>query len=245
MQQKTMRTGGKAILFFAFLFVVLLGFSSFASAACTEHNVSYGDSVNSAIDASDCETSPSGSGHYSEVAVFSAVAGDQITADAHWSSFNGFLWLTDSDDNWIGYNDDYYDAGSDSYDTTRSLITATVWSSGVYHLWMTTNDPGDTGNYSITLDRYVDHDPDYFGFTDEYSQPLNTLVTSQTQTISGFEGVLTASVSGDGNPKIEINNSGNWVTSGNIEDGQSLRVQLTSSSNYSESFSALVSVGAD
>ena len=68
-------------------------------------------------------------------------------------------------------------------------------------------------------------------------------VQSAAVAITGFDGALTASVNGDGSPQIEIAGSGNWVTSGPITAGQTLRIRLTSASGLSAARNAIVSVG--
>lgn len=88
----------------------------------------------------------------------------------------------------------------------------------------------------------TDSTPNAFTFTDVTGQALSTLITSNTITISGLTTGASVSVSGSGSPKISIN-GGAWVTSGTITNGQSLRVQLTSSASFSTALSATVDVG--
>lgn len=87
-----------------------------------------------------------------------------------------------------------------------------------------------------------DTTPNAFSFTDQTGQQLNTLRTSNTVTIGGINTATTVSVSGAGSPKISIN-GGAWVTSGTIQNGQTLRVQLTSANAFSTARSATVNVG--
>ena len=86
--------------------------------------------------------------------------------------------------------------------------------------------------------------PDSFGFTDVTNQTISTLITSNSVNITGITGSVAVSVSGQGSPQIRIN-GGSWVTSGTITNGQSLEVQLTSSSSNSTMYSATVTVGAN
>ena len=101
-----------------------------------------------------------------------------------------------------------------------------------------------TANYAdVTVSILINNTPSLFSFTDLTNQSLSTLITSNSQTVSGFSGSLTASVSGDDTPHIEINNSGSWVTSGSITSGQSIKVRITSSSGYSTAYNATVTIG--
>jgi hypothetical protein len=61
-------------------------------------------------------------------------------------------------------------------------------------------------------------------------------------TITGVEVPIFVQTSGDGSPVISIDGSG-WTTSGFIESGQTLQLQLTSGAGSVETSSALVTVG--
>lgn len=88
-----------------------------------------------------------------------------------------------------------------------------------------------------------DDTPAAFSFTDVTNQAVNTVITSNTLTITGIGGNPTAvSVTGTGSPQISIN-GGAWTTSGTILAGQSLAVRLTSASTSSTTRSATVTVG--
>lgn len=95
---------------------------------------------------------------------------------------------------------------------------------------------------SCTQQTACDTTPNAFTFTDVTGQALSTLITSNTVTIGGINTGTAVSVSGSGSPKISIN-GGAWVTSGTITNGQTLRVQLTSSASFSAALSATVNVG--
>jgi len=88
----------------------------------------------------------------------------------------------------------------------------------------------------------VDDTPDAFNFTDQTDVALNTLTESNTITIDGITGSVAVSISGDGSPQLRIN-GGSWVTSGNISDGQTLQLRLTSDNNFASMLSAVVTVG--
>lgn len=89
-----------------------------------------------------------------------------------------------------------------------------------------------------------DTTPNAFSFNDVTGAPLNTLTTPSpaTVTISGIDASTPVSVSGQGSPQIRIA-GGSWVTSGNITNGQTLAVRLTSANTNSTARSATINVG--
>ncbi|MCD8498206.1 MAG: hypothetical protein LRZ85_09185 [Alphaproteobacteria bacterium] len=98
-----------------------------------------------------------------------------------------------------------------------------------------------SAEWNVTTEA-ADGAPDAFTFTDLTGQAFNTLLTSNTVTITGINAGTPVSVSGDGSPEISIN-GGVWVTSGTIEDGQSLQIRLTSGNAYAVTRVATVDVG--
>lgn len=87
--------------------------------------------------------------------------------------------------------------------------------------------------------------PSGLSFTNVTEQSLNTVVTSNTATItfSGCSSGNSVSVSGGGNPEISIN-GGTWTSSGVILSGETLRVRMTSSGSSSTTLTATVTVGS-
>lgn len=106
--------------------------------------------------------------------------------------------------------------------------TAAVSVGGVIAEWSVTTVGPDTT-------------PAAFTFTDLVNQELNTLLTSNVITISGINTTTPVSVTGTG-AQVSIN-GGAWATSGNITNGQTLAVRLTSSSSNSTAMTATVNVG--
>jgi hypothetical protein len=84
--------------------------------------------------------------------------------------------------------------------------------------------------------------PNAFSFTDRTGVAKNTLITSNSITITGVNASTPVSVSGGGTPLISIN-GGAWVTGGNISNGQTLQVRLTSSSSDLTTLTATINVG--
>lgn len=96
---------------------------------------------------------------------------------------------------------------------------------------------------TCTQQTACDTAPNAFSFTPNLTdQALNTLVYSNTVTISGFNTSTSVSVSGTGSPQISINGGG-WVTSGSITNGQTLRVRLTTANANATARTAAVNVG--
>jgi len=110
-----------------------------------------------------------------------------------------------------------------------------------------------TANFTLDIGAYTacwqittkqqDVTPNAFSFTNLTNQQMSTLVTSNSVTVNGFDGPLTVSVSGQGNPQIKIGGGG-WVTSGQIDPGQSLTLRLTTSPDYGTEFVAAVTLGS-
>lgn len=88
-----------------------------------------------------------------------------------------------------------------------------------------------------------DNTPDSLVLTDVIGQALSTQISSNTVTIAGIgPGPVSVSVTGGGSPQISIN-GGSWVTSGTINNGETLQARLTSSASLNSKLSATVTVG--
>lgn len=115
-----------------------------------------------------------------------------------------------------------------------------------------TSQYNQTANFTLDIGTYTacwqittkqqDATPSSFTFTDLTNQAVSALVTSNAVTVGGFDGPLTVAVSGQGSPELQVG-SGTWVTSAAIDPGQSLKLRLTTSSNYSTTHMATVSLG--
>lgn len=86
-------------------------------------------------------------------------------------------------------------------------------------------------DFSIIVQAAEDAAPDAFGFASITDVEPNTLVASAPITITGIDVPVDVSVSGSGSPEFRIN-GGTWGTTGQIENGQTLEVRLTSAPNY-------------
>lgn len=86
-------------------------------------------------------------------------------------------------------------------------------------------------DFSITVQAAEDASPDAFGFASVLDVEPNTLVASAPITITGIDVPVDVSVSGSGSPEFRIN-GGAWGTTGQVENGQTIEVRLTSAPNY-------------
>jgi hypothetical protein len=86
-----------------------------------------------------------------------------------------------------------------------------------------------------------DNSPDAFGnFNTATGSELSTVNTSNTKTITGIDVATAVSISGNGSFSIA---GGSYVTSGNITNGQTINVRLTSSGSFNTSVSTTLTVG--
>ena len=104
---------------------------------------------------------------------------------------------------------------------------------------MTVSIGGVTDTWTVST---VDRVPDAFAFTNRFDVTGSTLTISEPVLISGLTGTTTASVAGTGSPEISVDD-GEWTTMTDIENGQSLRVRLTTGIEDGGAVHADVSVG--
>jgi N-acetylneuraminic acid mutarotase len=82
--------------------------------------------------------------------------------------------------------------------------------------------------------------PNPFSFTDQTNAALSTVVTSNTITVSGIDQAVSISITGGA---YSINGGLYTSTSGMVSDGDPVKVQLTSSGNYSTTTNATLTIG--
>ena len=101
---------------------------------------------------------------------------------------------------------------------------------------------GVADTYSITTIAVAsDTTPNAFGnFTAVTASQLNTVNTSNTITIAGINTASAVSISGNGTFSIA---GGGYTTSGNVTNGQTITVRLTSSGSFSTAVSTTLNVG--
>ncbi len=83
--------------------------------------------------------------------------------------------------------------------------------------------------------------PNNFSFIDQANFPLSTLATSNTITVTGITGGVPISITGG---QYEINNSGLWTSqTGTVSNENPVRIRLMSSSAYSTTTNAVLTIG--
>ncbi|WP_051299931.1 autotransporter outer membrane beta-barrel domain-containing protein [Methylobacter luteus] len=110
---------------------------------------------------------------------------------------------------------------------------------------MTTNTAltigGVKDTFSVTTQTgSADITPDTFGFTAQTGVALNTAVASNAATITGINAPASVTVSGG---SYSINGGAFTSAAGSLNNGDSVRVQLTSSSQYSTQTTATLTIG--
>lgn len=82
--------------------------------------------------------------------------------------------------------------------------------------------------------------PDQFTFNDQTNVALNSLIESNQVTIAGIETSSPISITGG---EYSINNGAYTPLAGTVQNGQSVRVRQTSSSSYSTTTNATLTIG--
>lgn len=95
---------------------------------------------------------------------------------------------------------------------------------------------------AVTVTQSSDMVPDAFDFTDLTNQTLNTQVSSQALTITGFNGVLGVSLSGETSAEMSIN-GGKWITSAIISPGDSLRLRMNTADTVTTTRTLTITIG--
>jgi predicted ester cyclase len=85
-----------------------------------------------------------------------------------------------------------------------------------------------------------DATPNPFSFTNQTGVALNTDITSNAITVSGINVPASISITGG---LYSINGSAFTSTAGTVNNGNSVRVQLTSSANYATTTNATLTIG--
>jgi hypothetical protein len=96
--------------------------------------------------------------------------------------------------------------------------------------------------YSDPANIPADSTPDAFSFTDQIDVEFSTTITSAPVTITGIGEVVTFSVTG-GTGTIDVNSDGNFQTSRNVSNGDTIRAQHTSSASATTAVNTVVTGG--
>lgn len=122
--------------------------------------------------------------------------------------------------------------------TLRVRLTSSADYGGVVSTNVTVGNLTDTWNlYTTTAGDTI---PDAFTFINKPNQAPNVWVESNTILITGITSPSPISITGGAQISI---NGGAWVTSGNINNGETLKVRITSSATLGGSVNTQISVG--
>jgi hypothetical protein len=95
-------------------------------------------------------------------------------------------------------------------------------------------------NRPLVLGAGADTTPDAFIFTDQTGVALNTVITSAPITVAGINAATPISIAGG---SYSINGAGWTAAAGNVNNGDAVRVQVTSSAANSTNTNATVTIG--
>ncbi len=122
-------------------------------------------------------------------------------------------------------------------DTLRVRLTSSASQSSNYQA--TVSVGGSVSIFSVTTGDFT---PAAFTFVPATGQALSTVVTSAQTTVAGFDGSLTATVSGAGAPVILVNGT-SIGASAPVQAGNAISVRLTSSATENVTRQATVTIG--
>jgi hypothetical protein len=145
--------------------------------------------------------------------------------------------------------------------TSDTVITATLTGNATNHAhandiadltftfangaFTTTATAANVTNYAkanLVVD-FADPDttPDAYTFTAQTGAARSTVTTSNAITVAGIDSAAAISISGG---EYEINTSGTWASgAGTVNNGDTVKVRLTSSANYSTAATATLTIG--
>ena len=119
-------------------------------------------------------------------------------------------------------------------------VVASTTPSASTDITIVAGSPSKSDTFNVTTAQ--DTSPDDYNFSDADDVGVSTLTLSNTETITGISGNVSVSVSGQGTPRISIN-GGSFVSSGTIQNNQTLQARLTSSASNSTAHTATVTLG--
>ncbi len=100
---------------------------------------------------------------------------------------------------------------------------------------------GVSDTFSVTtLDTPIDNTPDAFVFTDQIGITLNSVITSNSITVTGINTTTAISVSGG---EFSINNGSYSAGSRTVNNGDLVAIRLTASSTYNTTTQATLTIG--
>lgn len=102
------------------------------------------------------------------------------------------------------------------------------------------------GDYNIDWSvqtKVQDITPDIISFNDLFGQELNSNISSNVVTLTGFDGPVVAQITGTGFPQLKINSNEFTNSSQLIYPGDSIQLQLTTDNTIQKDFNTTISIG--
>ena len=99
-----------------------------------------------------------------------------------------------------------------------------------------------TVKWSIKTEEFIDKKPDNLNFGFESEVDIDEKIYSNIETITGIDKPVKASVSGDGEPELRVNNN-SWSSSDIINKSDEIQLRVLSSSSYDDTYEINITVG--
>ncbi len=139
-------------------------------------------------------------------------------------------------------------SNADSFENKSANINLAPLPCGTtYHYRIKATNAGNPGGTAYGSDMTfttpacpADTTPDDFNFTPQTGQALNSTITSNTVTISGINTATPVSITGG---SYSINNGPYTTNTGNVNNGNTIKIRLTSSASYNTTTTASLTVG--
>ena len=107
-------------------------------------------------------------------------------------------------------------------------------------LWAEGTSITSYGSFALVDTVVVDTTPDSFSFSDQTNVAVSTVITSDTITVAGITGAAAISVT---NGEYKIGSGSFTSTAGTVNNGDTVTVRHTSSSNFSTNTDTVLTIG--
>jgi hypothetical protein len=135
-------------------------------------------------------------------------------------------------------------SGTSPWTTTMTATTTAATPAGSYSLIVQASGGAGAATSTATLTVSAapapDTTPDAFSFTDQTDVALNTVIESNTITVSGINAAAAISVTGG---EYSVNGGAYTASSGSVNSGDMVKVHHTSSASNSTSVNTTLTIG--
>jgi len=125
-------------------------------------------------------------------------------------------------------------------DTIRVQQTSSAAYNAKTDTVLTIGGVKDTFSVTTQASGQSDTTPDAFSFVDQSNVALNTVITSNTITVTGINAAAAIGISGG---TYSVNGGAFTSSAGTVGNGATVQVRLTSSTNYSTTANATLTIG--